>query len=271
MSSKKVFIRREDLGGHLPKAVRAEATYKLSSVYVNRQPLKGFDSQDEKKYLDGILDVNPDHGDWRKHSKTFWADMTIPVGFTGVELEIGKDTDGNPISIMDYIKYNFAMKHPHVALTKEEMVSDVTKKFYIQDLTRQDKVRNNEIQVRKDADKEFIKVTSNSSNMKRILRLMSNTNPDRMNGDQVENALYEIKNSDPKKFLRIATDKNLELKAEIAEMISAGVLRKIGNQIIFIDEVLGDTTEDTVIHLKDKKNSGKLTILRAKLKELSLV
>tara|TARA_R110002073_G_scaffold15445_1_gene60917 strand:- start:80 stop:571 length:492 start_codon:yes stop_codon:yes gene_type:complete len=163
------------------------------------------------------------------------------------------------------------MKHPHVALTKEEMVSDVTKKFYIQDLTRQDKVRNNEIQVRKDADKEFIKVTSNSSNMKRILRLMSNTNPDRMNGDQVENALYEIKNSDPKKFLRIATDKNLELKAEIAEMISAGVLRKIGNQIIFIDEVIGDTTDDAVIHLKDKKNSGKLTILRAKLKELSLV
>ena len=41
-------------------------------------------------------------------------------------------------------------------------------------------------------------------------------------------------------------------------MISAGVLRKIGNQVIFIDEVLGDTIEDTVVHLKDKKNSGKL-------------
>ena len=271
MSSKKVFIRREDLGGHLPKAVRAEATYKLSSVYVNRQPLKGFDSKDEKKYLNGILDVNPDHGDWPKHSKIFWADMTIPVGFTGVELEIGKDTDENPLSIMDYIKYNFAMKHPHVALTKEEMDTDITKKFYIQDLTRQDKVRNNEIQVRKDADKEFIKVTSDSSNMKRILRLMSNTNPDRMSGDQVENALYEIKNSDPKKFIKIATDKNLELKAEIAEMVSSGVLRKIGNQVIFIDEVIGDTTDDAIIHLKDKRNSGKLTILRAKLKELSLV
>tara|TARA_R110000765_G_scaffold32700_1_gene75650 strand:+ start:213 stop:1028 length:816 start_codon:yes stop_codon:yes gene_type:complete len=270
MNSKKVFIRRQDLGGHLPKAVRAEATYKLSSVYVNRQPLKGFNSEDEKKYLNGILDVNPEHGDWPKHSKTFWADMTIPVGFTGVELEIGKDTDGNPISIMDYIKYSFAMKHPHVALTKEEMASDVTKKFYIQDLTRQDKVRNNEIQIRKDADKEFIKVTSSSSNMKRILRLMSNTNPDRMSGDQVENALYEIKNSDPKKFVKIATDKNLELKSEIAELVSAGVLRQIGNQLIFIDEIIGDTIDDAIIHLKDKKNSGKLIILRAKLRELSL-
>ena len=34
---------------------------------------------------------------------------------------------------------------------------------------------------------------------------------------------------------------------------------------------LGDTIEDTVVHLKDKKNSGKLTILRAKLKELVLI
>ena len=100
---------------------------------------------------------------------------------------------------------------------------------------------------------------------------MSNTNPDRMTEDQIENSLYELKNSNPKKFIRIATDKNLELRSEIEEMVSAGVLRKIGNQVIFIDEVLGDTTEDTIIYLKDKKNSGKLTILRAKLKELSLI
>ena len=93
----------------------------------------------------------------------------------------------------------------------------------------------------------------------------------RMTEEQIENSLYEIKNSNPKKFVRVATDKHLELKAEIDEMISAGVLRKIGNQVIFIDEVLGDTMDDAVIHLKDKKNSGKLTILRAKLKELSLV
>jgi len=62
-----------------------------------------------------------------------------------------------------------------------------------------------------------------------------------------------------------------EMKAEIDEMVSSGVLRKIGNQIIFIDEIIGDTIDDTVIHLNDKKNSGKLTVLRAKLKELALV
>ena len=133
--SKKVFLRRKNLDGYLPKAVRAEATMKLSSVYVNRQPLKGFDVEDEKKYMQEVLDVSPDHGDWPKHSKQFWAELTIPVGFTGVELEIGKDDNGKPLSIMDYIKYRFAIKHPHVALTKEEMDSTFAKKFYIQDLS----------------------------------------------------------------------------------------------------------------------------------------
>jgi len=268
---KEIFLRRKEVMNHLPKAVRAEAVSKLSSVYVNRQPLKGFSLEEEKKFMREILDVTPDHVDWPKHSKHFWAELTIPVGFTGVALDVSTDDKGNPNSIMDYIKYRFALNHPHVALTKEEMNSDNRKRFYIQDLSREDKVRNNSIQLRKDADREFIKISSNVNNMKRVLRLLANANPDRLTSEQVENALYEIKNSKPAQFIRIATDKNLELKAEIEEMVTAGVLRKIGNQLIFIDEVLGDTMEDTVVQLKDKKNSGKLTILRAKLKELALV
>ena len=65
-------------------------------------------------------------------------------------------------------------------------------------------------------------------------------------------------------------DKDLELKAEIESMIEAGVLRKIGNQVIYIDEVLGEDMKDTIVYLKNKKNSGTLTILRAKLKEATI-
>ena len=127
--SKKIFIRRKELNNHLPKAVRAEAISKLSSVYVNRQPLKGCTPKEEKELMQEILDVSPDHVDWPKHSKKFWADMTIPVGFTGVELEVGLHEDGTPINVIDYLKYKFATKHPHVALTKAEMDGDYNKDF----------------------------------------------------------------------------------------------------------------------------------------------
>lgn len=255
---------------HLPKQVRAEAVLKLSSVYVNRQPLKAFSEEEEKKYMKGYLDVSPDHVDWPKHAKQYWAELTVPVGFTGVELEIGTDENGMPLNLEDFIKYRFALKHPHVALTKDEMERDFGKRFYIQDLSRDDKVKNNKIQVKKDADKEFIKVSSDKKNMKRILRLLAQTNPERLTDEQVENQLYELKDKSPLKFLKIATDKNLELKAEIEEMVTAGVLRKIGNQVIFIDEIIGDTLDNAVVYLKDKKNSSTLTVLRAKLKELAV-
>ena len=268
--TKKVTLRRKEVLNHLPKQVRAEAVIKLSSVYVNRQPLKAFSPEDEVKYMKGYLDVSPDHMEWPKYSKEFWANLTVPVGFTGVELEIGVDENGNPIKIDDFIKYRFALKHPHVALTKDEMDKDFGKRFYIQDLTRDDKVKNNKIQLRKDADKMFIKSSADVKNMKRILRLITSVNPDRLTDDQVENQLYEIKDKNPAKFLKIASDKNLEIKAEIEEMVTAGVMRKIGNQIIFIDDVIGDTLDNAVVYLRDKKNSSTLTVLRAKLRELAV-
>ena len=80
--SKKVYLRRKDLDNHLPEAVRAEAVMRISSVYVNRQPLKGLTPKEEKKYMQELLDVSPEHVEWPKHSKQFWAELTIPVGFT---------------------------------------------------------------------------------------------------------------------------------------------------------------------------------------------
>jgi len=267
--SKKVYLRAKSINNHLPKEINASAIRRLSSVYVNRQPLKPFSSQDEKKYLDGMLDVDGAHMEWPKHTKKFWSEFTIPVGFEGVELEVGKTEDGSPIDITDFIKYNFALKHPHVALTEEEMNADSNKRFYIQDLAKKDMKRNNDIQVKKDADKAFIKVSTDEKQMRRVFRLLGNIDPKTLTREQVENLLYDIKEKDPKKFIKVCQDKHLELKAEIETMVSAGVLRKIGNQVIFIDEVLGETMDDTVIHLNDKKNSGKLTILRAKLKQLA--
>jgi hypothetical protein len=144
-------------------------------------------------------------------------------------------------------------------------------RFYIHDISRDIKKRNVEIQKRKDADKEFIKISASIDSMKRVMRVLSDSNPDRMSEEQLENALYEIKNTNPMKFVKVCRNSNLTVLAEIRQLISAGVLRKIGNQVIFIDEVIGENNEDAVVYLKDKKNSGQLTIMRAKLKELSLV
>lgn len=263
---KTVTLRRKELMGHLPKEVRVSAKTKLGSIYVGRQPLRGVEGKEEKELLDGLLDVGPDHNDFVKHAKKFWSELSLSIPFEGINLDVSTDENGKPFNTEDYLKYKFALKHPHVALNKENMNS--THRFYIHDTNRDLIKKNNEIQVRKDADKEFIKVTADDKKMTRILRILStDRNPDKLTLLQKENALYDLKNKNPKKFFKVATDKNLEVKAEIEEMVSAGVLRRIGNQVVYLDEVIGESLEDAVVYLKNKKNSGTLTILRVKLKE----
>ena len=149
------------------------------------------------------------------------------------------------------------------------MNADSNKRFYIQDLAKKDMKRNNDIHVKKDADKAFIKVSTDEKQMRRVFRLLGSIDPKTLTREQVENLLYDIKEKSPKKFIKVSQDKNLELKAAIETLVSAGVLRKLGNQVMFIQQVLGETMNDTVVHLNDKNNSGKRTILRAKLKQLA--
>jgi len=268
MATKKIVILRKEPEGPLPKEIRAESRMYISSVYSNRQPLKGISIEEEKKYLNGILDVSPEHVDWPKHIKNYWSEMSIMVGYGGVELDVSTTDDGEPIVIEDWIKYKWILKHPHVALNKDEMIGKM--RFFIKDNQRDLRTANNKIQTLKDADKVFIQVSDNKDDMKRIYRLMANDNPDKLSDLEVENRLYALKTESPMKFIRISTDKHLKMKSEIEEMVTQQILRRIGNQVIFQDEILGDTLQDTVIHLSDKKNSGKLTILRAKLKEAAL-
>jgi len=265
---KKIVILRKEPDGPLPKEIRAESRMYISSVYRNRQPLKGISIEEEKKYLNGILDVNPDHVDWPKHIKDYWANMSIMVGYGGVELDVSTTEDGEPLNIEDWIRYQWILKHPHVALNKDEMQGKM--RFFIKDTQRDLRTANNKIQTLKDADKVFIKVSDNKDEMRRIYRMMASDNPDKLTDLDVENRLYALKTDKPAKFIRIATDKHLKLKSEIEEMITLQILRRIGNQVIYQDEILGDTLQDTVIHLNDKKNSGKLTTLRAQLKEAAL-
>ena len=80
--------------------------------------------------------------------------------------------------------------------------------------------------------------------------------------------MYELKEASPERFLRYALDADLELRAEIEEMVENSVLRRIGNQVIFDDETLGEDIKDTITYFKNKKNSGAVNTMRARLKEV---
>lgn len=266
---RKIYIRRKEVLNHLPKEVRAGAKISIGSIYVGRQPLKGVEGEEAHKLLSKILDVPPGHENWPKQEKEFWASMTVKVPFEGVELNITVDEDGNPENVMDYITYKWCMKHRQVAESKEAMDSNGEKRFYIYDPDKDLLKKNAEVKVKKEADKEFIKISSDVDKMRRLLRVLSKgSQPQKLTDMEVENQLYEIKNSKPASFLKYSLDKNLDVRAELEEMIEIGVLRTIGNQIIYEDETIGENITDAIVYFNNKKNSGQVNAMRAQLKEL---
>lgn len=266
---RKVIIRRKEVLGFLPKEIRAGAKVTIGSIYVGRQPLKGVEGEESHKLLSGILDVPPGHADWPKQEKEFWASMSLRVPFEGVELDVTVDEDGTPFNTMDYITYKWCQKHRQVAHSKEELAKSPNAKFYIYDPQKDLLKSNAKVKVAKEADKEFIKASGDTEKMRRLIRLLvPGTNPEKLSDLEIENRLYSVKSEAPAKFLKLATDKDLDLKAEIEELVSKSVLRKIGNQYIYGDETIGETIKDTIVYFKNKKNSGAVNAIRAQLKEV---
>jgi hypothetical protein len=195
--------------------------------------------------------------------------MTLKVPFEGVELNITVDEAGNPENVMDYITWKWCLKHRQVADSEKAMQDDGAKRFYIYDPQRDLLKKNTEVKLKKEADKEFIKVSSDFDKMRRLMRLLSKgSNPETLTDMEIENQLYNIKNDKPALFLKYSTDKHLDLRAEIEEMVQANVLRTIGNQIIYGDETIGENITDAIVYFNNKKNSGQVNAMRAQLKEV---
>ena len=266
---RKVIIRRKEVLNHLPKEIRAGAKVKIGSMFVDRLPLKGVEGDEEAKLLKNFVDVPATHQEWPAKTKDFWASLSLKVPFEGAELEVGTYDDGNPINTMDYIYYKSCLKHRHVAMSEEEMRTDPLKRFYIYDPQKDLLKKNAKVQVKKDADKEFIKLTGNIEKMKMLLRVLVDGDPQRLSDMEIENSLYDYKGENPEKFLKYCTDDNLDVQAEIEEMIAKDVLRRIGNQVIFQDETIGEDIKDAIVYFKNKKNSGQVNTMRARFKEVS--
>jgi hypothetical protein len=263
---RKVIIRRKEVKGFLPKEIRAAARVTLGSIYVGRQPLKGLDTEDSHKYLPEIIGLPATHETFPAEEKIFWANMKVKVPFEGVELDITTDEEGHPANVLDYITYKWCTRHIHVADKKENM--NTSHRFYIYDPNKDLVDKNNMIKIKKEADKEFIKVSGDVDKMRRILRVFGTNQPENLSELEVENMLYEIKDKQAPKFLKIVLDKNLDLRSEVEEMVSMGVIRKIGNQHIYGEETIGENITDTIIYFKNKKNSGQINAMRAQLKSL---
>lgn len=263
--SYEVHLRRRETKSHLPAPVVANAKKVLSSVFVGGAPLKGLES-DEEYIIAGYLGMAPDEKDFPQTVRDFWANVRVNVPMDGKVLNIGMDNN-QPYVPIDYIIYKWAKKHPYVASSREEMLDNSRYQYYIHDPEIATAKENEKVELKMKAYKEFILIKDDEDKINRLIRLITDSDPESMSLKQKQNLLSSEIDIDPKKFFITVTDKNLETKAIISELVSENIVTKIGNQHYFIDQKLGDTLEEAVLFFNDKKRSDVVTLLKAKLQQ----
>lgn len=263
---KEIQIRRKEKISYLPPAVVAQARRKIGSIFDGMAPLSGLTEEQERKYLPKVLGVSINSQDYEKKVRGFWADMSINVPADGIVLNIGLRPDKEPENILDWIKYQWVLKHRLVVSGKEKMVGDV--EFYIHDPEAETQKTNVNVQDKKAAYKEFIKLGDKPEVVDRLIRVVGKRNPLGMSEIMKENFLATIVENQPKDFYRVATDKDLELRDLVAHLSELGILRKIGAAYLYLDTEIGATTDEAIHFFKSKRNSQAITEMKAKLREL---
>lgn len=273
VGSKEISIRRRELlNSHLPVPVRNNAITKISSVFgKGNSPLRGLTQGEERRWLPEIIGVSPNDQSWQRKITNFWADLSITVKSAGVVLQIGFTENGEPINLMDYIKYRFCLVHPQVAPDESTMKSNLNLMFHIYDPNVENKVENKNVALKRSAYIEFAKISGDNVNldkMKRVIRLISDVNPDNYSAIEAENILSTIIDQDPEKFYRICKDKDLDVKATIHSLVEHNILRKIGSTYLYMDSTIGNTLDETVLFIKKPENSGVIAEIKAKMQEV---
>ena len=261
-----ITINRRPNTTNLPTEVYNESKRKLGSVFTaGGDIIRGLTFAEQKQYLPEILGVSPADPEFSRKCREYYLNLTVDVPMGGLDLEIGLDEDGHPLNVLDYIKYKFACAHPFVVQDESEITGSKRVQYYISDTRKELAEASANLVIRKDAYKEFIKISDNENRMNMVLHVYG-ANPKTMTKDEKELTLEELQEDNPIYFLDICKDKNLELTALINEALSAEALRRVGNSILDGDITLGNSMEEAVLFLKDKANSNVLTAVKAKLK-----
>jgi len=269
MQSRIVYIKRRVPNSKINSDVYNGTVTSIGATFDRSgKTVTGLTLEEERSIMPKVLGIANTDTQFEKLVQEYFQNLAIRVIWEEpYKLEIGLDDNGLPLNSVDFVKYKFAIANKkEVALNKGEAIGN--KRFYIEDPNIDRDEKYNLLQLKKEAFKEFYKLSDNQKKIDMIMavlgfdmRELSKEGKDKDKDLLIEDYI----NKYPEKFIEIAQDKNLEVKAFVEDCISAEVLQKIGETYIDGDVELGKSMEEAVMFLKDKKNSDVFVKLKARL------
>lgn len=225
----------------------------------------GLTSEEEDKFE---KELGLPKGTLSRTNSNFWGHLEL-------RLNNDKPTKFHTSSPMDYIKFKALTERSTVAKNSLETKKNPFIEFYVEDLETAAK----EVELLANAEMEAMEkfADTTTAEKKGIFKILNGFEKSPMRGVDnlsetiIKAELYKKLKANPKQFLEVANDKDLDTRILIEELLESGELKKVKNYYTYQDESLGASIEGVLEFFKDpKKQSIKIAAgqnLKNKLKE----
>ncbi len=248
--------------------------------------LRGCSQLEERIYLPQIIGVEATDVNFAKAAREYWSEFQLIIPNEGTVLncnhlitkEPGKADKIEPENPRDWLAYNFLLKHPFVAASKEEALGNKKIKAYISDSSIETKKEVNALAIKTKMRKKFLSLTEEGAAfkgdiLKAIIVVLKSEGlfKEAMPADDTQLTLISEKYAEkyPEKWLALSEDKYIVDKAFVQDLISKNIIRVIGNAIY--DDKAGDSEvasdfDAFIKYINDGKNGAYKARLAADLK-----
>ena len=229
---------------------------------IKRNQLMTILTKEEQSFFEKELDMNPGDLSIYKKKDNFWHKFYVYIDKNGLTLHLS-----DPI---DNLRWRVLKVCPEVAPSWDERNNSAE---FIFALVDEDYLINDEVKKSdklKRAYKFFGSIENSAEKMRNFLVVYGKKPPLNAKMDFLKSEISKIIEFNIDGFLAISEDKNFEMKLFIDSCLEIGALYKEGRTKVALPggDIIGNTMDETIEFLRNKKNSDIYATLKAKLDQV---
>jgi len=294
MSDKFIFIKRavpfvhDQINSEVMQEQLAMTKRSVGSYFASKNSPKlgtGLSPTEEDFLVPIILSMKKDNPEYSKVFREFYTNINtiIPGGPTGLKLNIGLvdntkavAADNLPEDINSYIRFRHILGYPNTAVSPEAAKGNPLIEYYVEDPDKVVDNKTKDLEVRDRAMAEYMKAKEDDKRVTMIVSVMKTYIKKEAGKPPVNIAtatpkekliiLRDLAISRPEKFYELATDQNLNKKYMIEELLSVGILSRVGNSIVDVEDnsrAIGNTVQEVVNFLWNPNEAMRLNRFKA--------
>jgi hypothetical protein len=256
---KEVIVKRVSRPGYFGISSYPKSTTTLGAEITKNGFNTGLTADDEK-YYEEALGLKP--GELSRHSK-WWTDVFNVEH--GLKLFNTKSTTlvlDNPLNQIKYKVLNASSK----VATSEIEKGNPNVEFYIVDEEAKALKESEQFDYEMESYELIFKLSPEKK--RQALRLFGKTGVDSLSESMVKAELIKESKKDAKMFISILSNKKLETRLLVEELLDYRILTRKGNYFMNGDDVIANSTDEAVEYFEDLKNQSVVLALQTKLKKL---